>query len=1175
MLQVNVSNREGIISAIKEEIVGPKMDFSSRTLLDDKITKSDLQNEYTNFYYLDNSIEEEVFRSVMGTPDKKYAAGLLYPIENQTVYQNGEVNEEDETQQQDDDLSEFVEQNDKINLDLNNSDDVDEEMNANLASVDQRQSSLGLTFALNPDTKMIHVEFEAGVYQDKIINKEIQGTNKWWFRHTLRAVMDINLSEFTGVMEEPLHFTVEADNVKYQAKIYVRQRLTVTKNARIITISISNVTGGKGSITGKILFQPVIQVSLEGGSFRAYPKSYEVNAEITEEDKRFEMLYSNDKNYAFGHGTSVNWQEIDGKVSEINTTFIPEYETYTITPEVELPNGDKLIIKHVDLINATTFDDYRRIFEPLLDGYGAWLKKQKEDFNSNNASYIEAYTNVAKSNFTYIEESLDRMESGLALLKDEKVRQAYKLANLAMLMQMTQGKNKTHGDFQDGELTFKRAEADEQLTRIYESLDFTDFNNIEVPADKVLSKYAWRGFQVAFQLMSLESFVNKNGFSREVVDLIWFPTGGGKTEAYLGAAAFQMFYRRLLDKNDAGVDVMMRYTLRLLTADQFQRASRLMVSMEFIRRYSGGNLGNEAYSIGMWVGGNTSPNKIANAFSIFSEANKDPRKDNPFLVQSCPWCGAEIKKYGEGSRKKLHGIKASKLSFKMYCPNTVCDFNDELPIYFIDEIIYEKRPTFIVGTIDKYVQTTWNPNVRYLFGINDEGEREVTPPQLIIQDELHLISGPLGTLSGHYEALIDELATDYRDNVPVRPKIIAATATIKDYQRQVSAIFARKESRMFPPSGIDINDSFFSTVKKDEFGVPLPGRKYIGFYTTTEGKLMAQVQAYSAILQKANSLPEEQRDPFWTVLSFFNNLRDLGAAINLTQMDVKSYMQKTLQNDYGNVPRYIKQPMELTSRRNSNEIASALDEMKVPYHAGAEKQDAQDVVLASNIIEVGVDVDRLSLMTIVGQPKTTAQYIQVSGRIGRKPDERPGLVVTIYSNRNARDKSHFEHFNEYHQKLYGEVESSSATPYSQMAIRRGLNAVIIGFIRQSFNKKASGEEISPSYLEEILPEVKKFANRLIQRAEYVDDNEIEFLKKKINQLLTHLERMSNTMPWNTDENKGAEGVIYRIGNADSADKYPNAIGIINSMRNVDAGSKLEIMDVAEYLHPNEEEEDFL
>lgn len=164
---------------------------------------------------------------------------------------------------------------------------------------------------------------------------------------------------------------------------------------------------------------------------------------------------------------------------------------------------------------------------------------------------------------------------------------------------------------------------------------------------------------------------------------------------------------------------------------------------------------------------------------------------------------------------------------------------------------------------------------------------------------------------------------------------------------------------------------------------------------------------------------------------------------------------------------------------------------------GAEKQDAQDVVLASNIIEVGVDVDRLSLMTIVGQPKTTAQYIQVSGRIGRKPDERPGLVVTIYSNRNARDKSHFEHFNEYHQKLYGEVESSSATPYSQMAIRRGLNAVIIGFIRQSFNKKASGEEISPSYLEEILPEVKKFANRLIQRAEYVDDNEIEFLKKKL------------------------------------------------------------------------------
>src|SRR5699024_2311382 len=318
----------------------------------------------------------------------------------------------------------------------------------------------------------------------------------------------------------------------------------------------------------------------------------------------------------------------------------------------------------------------------------------------------------------------------------------------------------------------------------------------------------------------------------------------------------------------------------------------------------------------------------------------------------------------------------------------------------------------------KFVQLSWNENVRGLFGIDNKGNRRNSPPNLIIQDELHLISGPLGSLTGIYEALVEDLCTDKREGNDFKPKILSATATIKNYDSKIQSIFGRKNSRLFPPSGLDINDNYFSTVRTDKKGEPFPGRKYLGVYTTTQGLLQSQVQTMVALLGKSTSFDYEDRDPFWTILSFYNSLNDIGKAKNLTEQDIPNNLEKyykTRDIKYKNRRKLSSHKIkELTSRESHSKISRAISELAEPYKEKSNK--AIDICLASNIIEVGIDIDRLSLMTIVGQPKTTAQYIQVSGRIGRKVEERPGLVVTIYNPSNSNDKSHFEHFNEYHQK---------------------------------------------------------------------------------------------------------------------------------------------------------------
>lgn len=1139
ILRKNIESRELIIQSLKEEMIGP-LDFSKNTIdiIDEHTLEKDIKGK--NFAYKNNGRLEEIF--IDGQPSKKYATGLLYPSIKETI--------EDTLEEE---------------IDLNVG-DTEEDNDENVSFVSEnyannRQTTMGLTFAVPIEAENLEIEFQCGVYNEyKDFNKNLQSSFKygssWWLRKSLNQKINLNLKEEEGyrILKRELLNDKNKIESNYKINVYSNVR-NINNDVKIVTITVENVSTTTQVEEG-ILFQCELKSHIIDSYFSPYPKPSDMQAKVTEEDLKFEMLYSNEKNFAFGHDCSVTWDKNQiNHLKEISTTFIPEYEIKSMTPDIKV-EGKTIEIKHADIIASKSYEDLHQIFRPLINGYDKWIKeKEKENVKVS-------YKKIKEKNILELKRALKRMKKGLALLKDELIFDCFKLCNLAMLMQMNNGKKVR-------EITGKSKFSDDMNLNGFDRLNLDSFEKLSVTVEKEIenknkafTNCKWRAFQIAFLLQSIEAITNKNSSDREIVDLIWFPTGGGKTEAYLAVSAFSALYRRVKDKNDVGVDTFMRYTLRLLTVDQFQRAARLIISLEYIRRRKVDMLGEKEYSIGLWVGGDTTPNNFEQAKKQFNEIIKNKKKQK-FIVTSCPWCGAEIKPIKLEKNTIYQGISIES-TLKCSCPDEKCEFENKLPIYFIDEDIYENPPTFLIGTIDKFVQLTWKPKARSLFGINKKGERIVSPPNLIIQDELHLISGPLGSLTGMYETLIEELTYDYRSES--KPKILGATATIKAFNTQIKALFGREKSFIFPPSGIFMDDNFFSNVILNEDGTYFPGRKYIGIYPITQGKLQTQVQTFSKLLMTVNNLPIESKNSFWTILSFYNTIKDIGKANSLVDQDIPYTINYNY--DKSNIPldsrRYINREKvkELTSRMNNNEIAGALQELKTDYTIT--KNEAIDLALASNIIEVGVDIDRLSLMTIVGQPKTTSQYIQVSGRIGRKVDENPGLVIVLYNKGNSTDKSHYEHFNEYHQQLYANVEETSITPFSYFSIERGLPAVLIGFLRQIFDYKKLGIAPNAEFINDNLNKIEDFVEkRIVKKMKLVDTTEKETLQTVYEKVLDNLTGIDYES-WESKFNQS--GYMVQL-NEDTVVQEDQST-IITSMRNVDATSRLKVKNKRKHNYKN-------
>lgn len=798
-----------------------------------------------------------------------------------------------------------------------------------------------------------------------------------------------------------------------------------------------------------------------------------------EEQRRLAMAYRFSPEFAVGHGVGVHaTAAADDRMAavEVCTAAAPQYDVPetdapSFAQDPDLPELSELTVDMKTLAEADP-DQLHTGLMPLVNGYRAWIARCASRVGLEG-EHLEDFTGEARTVLEKARVAADRIEAGIDLVvRDPDAFQAFRFTNNAMHLQRVHTRAVAARRRDEG-LELDSAAASEDLPR----------------------NRSWRPFQLAFLLLNLPALTDPAHAERStgqaaVADLLWFPTGGGKTEAYLGLTAYTLAIRRLrpaLGGMDAvhGVAVLMRYTLRLLTIQQFQRATTLICACELLRREAPALWGEEPFRIGLWVGGRVSPNDTDAAADWVKEirkANGRPslRGGSPYQLTSCPWCGSKIEK-----GRDLEVDAAARRTY-IRCPDLfACPFgsadpySEGLPAVVVDEEIYRLLPSLVIATVDKFAQLAWNGRTQALFGrvpqhcsrhgfvtaqiAEEEWERSrhdavgrhpaarispvtrpVRPPDLIVQDELHLISGPLGSLTGLYEAAVDRLATwEFEPGRSARPKVIASTATVRRAERQIHALFERR-TEVFPPQGLEIDDNFFARQRPTESH---PGRRYIGICAQGVRTKSAMIRVYVAVLAAAQSLHvkygrNEVTDPYMTLVGYFNSLRDLGGMRMSVEDDVSLRLERADQR--GLSRRYDPRLEELTSRLTSDQIPEILQELEVAFPARRLGPKPVDVLLATNMIAVGVDVSRLGVMVVANQPKSTAEYIQATSRVGRAA---PGLVFTVFNWTRPRDLSHYETFEHFHASIYRHVEALSVTPFAERAIDRGLTGVLVSLAR--------------------------------------------------------------------------------------------------------------------------------
>ena len=818
------------------------------------------------------------------------------------------------------------------------------------------------------------------------------------------------------------------------------------------------------------------------------------------------LLYRNARVFAIGHGCAATWQRTtDPYVSAVESTYIPQVEVHRARPR-RLPNVDLRMSTLAQGSDAMVLENLRQ----MVTEYRDWIDELERRIVNGETNVPERLHGVAADHIADARTAASRIEAGIDLLaSDPQIFKAFRLANQAMQTQRAR---------QD----WVRAGAEGQ---------------IDTGADQ-----GWYPFQIAYILLNIPGLAGRDHEDRNLADLLWFPTGGGKTEAYLGLIAFAILIRRLRDQDAVGVAVIMRYTLRLLTIQQFERATTLICALERLR-LEREDLGTIPFSIGLWVGSKATPNSLDDARRALNHirAGQDLTENNPVQLTQCPWCGQEMdfQNYAVERQPERRLVIA--------CKTPSCDFRAGLPVYVVDEDIYRVRPELVLGTVDKFAMMAWDERVRTLFARDGQGQS----PDLIIQDELHLISGPLGSIVGLYEIAVDAASgVKLGDSGPAvrRPKVIASTATIRRADRQIRSVFDR-EARQFPPPGIDPDESFFAEpAPRDALGT----RAYVGLMSAGTSHATLMVRTYGALLQAAQDLKgdEAARDPYWTLLGYFNSLRVLGSATLQVDADVRDRL-KVVASRNETTPRKISKVAELTSRVPSSEIPEALKGLEKDLLSG----DADDVVLATNMISVGLDIDRLGLMTVMGQPQSSAEYIQATSRVGRK---HPGLVVTIFNSARSRDRSHYESFLPFHQSLYRAVEATSATPFAARARDRGLHGVLVSLARLLIDELAPD---TAAYLaDRNYDQLTELSKIIADRVRNTAPEETEATIDQVDRLLDVWSKEAAAKPnmrYNNSRNREASllveaGAGLDEGYSQLAAPWPTP----RSMRDVDAESGL-------------------
>ncbi len=1093
-------------------------------------------------------------------PRLRYGAGILFPSPNKdgegATYSTADsttATEEEviktNTDESNVESSETIEDN---NTSSNVADDFEEEIG--LAN-NFLPSAMGFSCFSKIPKDGFNVQVNIGIYEiNDYSYKKDDGTEvhrKAYYRSSLDQPLPIQASGLPLISGTAKEFAlVGKDGKKIELVLNIRNRthgIDSDKSIHLLTFTLINKNkGARENIRNEdCFFQVSFSVSASEECF--YP--YKLAASKTDQDdeKSNQLLFRKKKTFAVGHGCSPAWVDDDSQtVNTITTEAIPSYEIKPIVPN-ELKSVE---LKMFDMSDLAKGDITSNLVQ-LNSEYEKWINEQE---GIAKKELKDEFLKTAMRHVESCRACLKRMKEGVELLKSNpKVNRAFKLMNRAMLLQQL------HYGIEIRNWIVEKG----NITGLEKAIipDINDQTTWQKNSDGSLKVGSWRPFQIAFILINLHSMLDAKHPDRQMVDLIWFPTGGGKTEAYLGLSAFTIFLRKLKDKTDSGTSVLMRYTLRLLTAQQFQRAAALICACEKIREENKEELGDDRITIGLWVGELT-PNKRADATKTLKKMSQGKEDESPFVVLKCPWCGSQMGLI-KGTRKdEIKGYKPRKVnnhdSVVFKCDNeSECDFSKEdfrLPLIVIDEDIYDCPPTLLIGTVDKFAMLTWRPEARTLFGFI--GKERKTPPELIIQDELHLISGPLGSMVGLYETMIEELCTANN----IKPKIIASSATISRAKEQINSLYGRgvENVNIFPAQCLSAGDSFFAYEEKNSDNAP--GRLYVGvFASALPSHATAQVRVVSALLQSVKSIPvadEKQRDPYWTAMTYFNSIRELGHAATLIRADISEYLNSIYirKKITGTERRFINVDRELTSRINSSQITDILEELQKEY---PKEKYPIDVCLATNMISVGVDIPRLGLMTVIGQPKTTSEYIQATSRVGRSK-KGPGLVFTIYNCSKPRDRSHFEHFQEYHSKIYSKVEPTSVTPFSPPARERALHAILVGLIR--FYSERNRELPNPFPTKEIIQKVKDI---ILRRVSEIDKDEIQ---KTMEMLERRLEQWQHNLPiiYGSFAQTDNLPLMYPAGTNPSEQTKFRAWSTPTSMRNVD--STCDAIVINEYIN---------
>jgi hypothetical protein len=975
-----------------------------------------------------------------------------------------------------------------------------------------------------------------GAYYDRLAVQVPDSTRpwEWWVRRPIHLTGSVSADVLRQQVNRLVRVTTAADGEpRITPTVQVFSRPVPGEpdpELRLVTLAVVNTAAGSGPTSA--LFQIGFTASAASRLIiEPYPEAD--RAERDEEEQSIDLLYRKRRTFAIGHGCAADWTQASEEVAAaVSADPLPAYEVVSLTPDVWVTESDgtrrRVVVSMDDLANDSA--EGQAQVQEVLTRYAAWINDREAEI----ATLADRFQPAATGHIAKCREALERMQAGWQLAQtDTLAARAFQLANRAML--------------------FQQVRSGFDLRPVVLGSDGTVKISGSQPTPSVKpGKGNWRPFQIAFILASLPELIDRALPVRELVDLIFFPTGGGKTEAYLGASAISLVARRLRDPADAGTDILMRYTLRLLTAQQFLRAAALICVLEDIRSNET-DLGEEPFGIGIWLGGESTPNTWGQAIKVYGELQRNDQAPNKFLLLRCPWCGAQMgpQPYGRNKQIPVGYVPVGTKKIVFRCPDHTCRFGGRatLPVHVVDDDIYQARPSLVIGTVDKFAMMAWRPEARRIFGIGNDGDREVSPPGLIIQDELHLISGPLGSMVGLYEPVIDDLCSDRRHDPPIPAKIIASTATIRRYEDQIRGLFGREQVALFPPHGLEEGHSFFAEPAVNDDGAPQPGRRYVGVLSASLGSTQTvQVRVAAATLQAGLAIEEADRDGYWTNLNFLNSLRELGNTVSLLQSDIPDYLTGLKRWEDLDTIRWPKIPMELTSRRRSDEIPRAIEQLQTPYGSPG----CVDICLASNIIEVGVDIERLGLMTIVGQPKTTAQYIQVSGRIGRNANVSPGLVITIYGAAKPRDRSHYERFRTYHQQLYAQVEPTSVTPFAAPVLRRALHAAAVSHIRQT---APADQEPYP------FPEGEYDAaiELLRQRARIADAGELPTLERVQRERARQWRYWDRTV-WsaNTIGGDPQQGLMRYAGTLPELSSKATIWDVPTSMRNVDAECRLQI-----------------